>query len=229
MNNVETLCCVPRIIQRGSGWFASIGSRRSTGTKCLSISGDCTRRGVYELPLGTTLRDVLARCGGEDAVAVQVGGPSGRLVGPEAFDREICFDDLATGGSLVVFGPGRDPLWVASQYMAFFIHESCGYCTPCRVGNVLLKERVDRILAGRGEPEDLDYLRALATTVKTASRCGLGQTSPNPVLSVLDNFRPACEARLKEPFEGRQTGFDIAAKLAEAQRLTGRKSVHFDA
>ncbi len=229
VNNVETLCCVPRIIQRGSGWFASIGSRRSTGTKCLSISGDCTRRGVYELPLGTTLRDVLARCGGEDAVAVQVGGPSGRLVGPDAFDREICFDDLATGGSLVVFGPGRDPLWVASQYMAFFIHESCGYCTPCRVGNVLLKERVDRILAGRGEPEDLDYLRALATTVKTASRCGLGQTSPNPVLSVLDNFRPACEARLKEPFEGRQTGFDIAAKLAEAQRLTGRKSVHFDA
>ena len=229
VNNVETLCCVPRILQMGSGWFASMGSRRSTGTKLLSISGDCTRRGVYELSLGTTLRDVLARCGGEDAVAVQVGGPSGKLVGPDAFDREICFDDLATGGALVVFGPGRDPLWIAAQYMAFFIHESCGYCTPCRVGNVLLKERLDQIRAGRGEAADLDYLRQLAESVKTASRCGLGQTSPNPVLSTLENFRPAYEARLQEPVEGRLPSFDIAAKLAAAQRLTGRKSVHFDA
>jgi len=227
VNNVETLCCVPRILEMGSGWFASLGSRRSTGTKLLSISGDCTRRGVYEVPLGVRLREVLEMCGAEEPIAVQVGGPSGQMVGTADFDREICFDELATGGALVVFGAGRNPLDIASKYMAFFVHESCGYCTPCRVGNVLLKERLDRILAGRGEPADLDYLQALAQTVKTASRCGLGQTSPNPVLSTLRNFRWAYEALVRAPVGGEQPGFDIAARLAEAAALTGRESIHF--
>ncbi|MEO8195885.1 MAG: NAD(P)H-dependent oxidoreductase subunit E [Thermoanaerobaculia bacterium] len=229
VNNVETLCCVPRILEMGSGWFASIGSRKSTGTKLLSVSGDCTRRGVYEVPLGTRLAVVLEMCGAEDPLAVQVGGPSGQMVGAADFAREICFDDLATGGALVVFGAGRDPLAIAAQYLAFFIHESCGYCTPCRVGNVLLKERLDRILAGAGEAADLDYLQTLAGTVKTASRCGLGQTSPNPVLSTLRSFRPLYEARLTTPAEGRQAGFDLAARLAEAGRLTGRRPVGFEA
>jgi [NiFe] hydrogenase diaphorase moiety large subunit len=227
VNNVETLCCVPRILQMGSGWFASLGSRKSTGTKLLSVSGDCTRRGVYEVTLGTRLRAVLEMCGADEPAAVQVGGPSGQMVGPADFDREICFDDLATGGALVVFGAGRNPLEIASRYLAFFIHESCGYCTPCRVGNVLLKERLDRILAGRGEPADLDYLQSLGQTIKSASRCGLGQTSPNPVLSTLRSFRPAYEALLATPADGAQRGFDIAARLAEASALTGRKSVHF--
>jgi [NiFe] hydrogenase diaphorase moiety large subunit len=226
VNNVETLCCVPRILEMGSGWFASLGSRKSTGTKLLSVSGDCTRRGVYEVPLGTRLRAVLEMCGADEPVAVQVGGPSGQLVGPADFEREICFDDLATGGALVVFGAGRDPLAIASQYLAFFIHESCGYCTPCRVGNVLLKERLDRIRAGRGVAADLDYLQALGQTVKAASRCGLGQTSPNPVLSTLRSFRPAYEALLARPAGGAQPGFDLEARLAEASSLTGRKSVH---
>ncbi len=228
VNNVETLCCVPRILEQGSGWFASIGSRKSTGTKLLSISGDCTRRGVYEIPFGTRLREVLEMCGAEEPGAVQVGGPSGQLVGPADFDREICFDDLATGGALVVFGVQRDPLEIASQYMAFFVHESCGYCTPCRVGNVLLKERLDRVRAGRGELADLAYLQSLGESVKTASRCGLGQTSPNPVLSTLKNFRARYEALLTTASEGRQPGFDIAARLAEASGLTGRRSVHFE-
>ena len=229
VNNVETLCCVPRILELGAGWFAAIGSGKSTGTKLLSVSGDCTRRGVYEVPLGTRLAAVLEMCGAEDPLAVQVGGPSGQMVGAADFEREICFDDLATGGALVVFGAGRDPLEIASQYLGFFIHESCGYCTPCRVGNVLLKERLDRILAGRGEPPDLDYLQSLAGTVKTASRCGLGQTSPNPVLSTLRSFRPLYEARLTTPVEGRQAGFDLAARRAEAGRLAGRRPVDVEA
>ncbi len=229
VNNVETLCCVPAILERGSAWFASIGSRKSTGTKLLSVSGDCTRRGVYEVPFGIRLAEVLEMCGAEDPLAVQVGGPSGQMVGPSDFARQICFDDLATGGALVVFGAGRDPLEIASQYLAFFIHESCGYCTPCRVGNVLLKERLDRVLAGRGEAADLDYLQSLAGTVKTASRCGLGQTSPNPVLSTLRSFRPLYEARLTMPAEGRQAGFDLAARLAEAGRLAGRRPVDLEA
>ncbi len=228
VNNVETLCCVARILERGSGWFSSMGSAGSTGTKLLSISGDCMRPGVYEVPFGIGLREVFEMCGAEEPLAAQVGGPSGQMVGEADFDRTICFDDLATGGALMVFGRERNVLGIASQFMQFFIHESCGYCTPCRVGNVLLKERLDRIRAGHGELSDLDYLQDLGELIKKASRCGLGQTSPNPVLSTLENFRSAYEELLSKPTEGKQPGFDIQSALSEAQALTGRKSVHFE-
>lgn len=128
----------------------------------------------------------------------------------------------------MVFGRDRDVLEIASQFLQFFIHESCGYCTPCRVGNVLLRERLDRILAGFGEPADLDYLRQLGDSIKMASRCGLGQTSPNPVLSTLENFRAAYEERLSDRVEGERSGFDIQSALSPAQELTGRKSIHFE-
>jgi len=228
VNNVETLCCVARVLEKGSGWFSAIGSPGSTGTKLLSISGDCMRPGVYEVPFGIRLREVFEMCDAEDPMAAQVGGPSGKMVGEADFDRTICFDDLATGGSLMVFGRDRDVLEIASQFLQFFIHESCGYCTPCRVGNVLLKERLDRILAGFGEPADLDYLRQLGDSIKMASRCGLGQTSPNPVLSTLENFRAAYEERLSDRVEGERSGFDIQSALSPAQELTGRKSIHFE-
>jgi len=227
VNNVETLCCAARILEMGSGWFASMGTKGTTGTKLLSVSGDCTRPGVYEVPFGISLREVFGLCGAEEPVAVQMGGPSGQMVGEADFDRVICFDDLATGGAIMLFGPERNVVEIASKFMEFFIHESCGYCTPCRVGNVLLKERLDTILAGNGEPADLDYLQELGETVKTASRCGLGQTSSHPVLSTLKNFRGAYEGLLTEPEEGRQAAFDIQGALKEAQGLTGRASVHF--
>ncbi len=226
VNNVETFCCVTRILEMGSGWFAQIGSQGSPGTKLLSVSGDCLRPGVYELPFGAKLSEVLSLVGAEDAIAVQVGGPSGRMVGPKDFERTVCYDDLATGGSVIVFGPHRDLLDAVSRFMAFFVEESCGYCTPCRVGNVLLKERLDRIIAGRGAPEDLDYLRQLGKVVKTASRCGLGQTSPNPILTTLENFRELYEAKVTEESDGLHRSFDLAAALSDAESLAGRKSVH---
>ena len=228
VNNVETLACVARILEMGSGWFSSMGTRGSTGTKLLSISGDCTRRGVYEVPFGVSLRYVLDMCGAEEPIAAHIGGPSGEMVGPDGFDRTICFDDLPTGGSVMVFSHRRNILEIASKFMEFFIHESCGYCTPCRVGNVLLKERLDKILAGLGEPEDLEHLEGLAKTVKTASRCGLGQNSPHPILSTIKSFRPVYEAMVKEPTDGRRPGFDIQAALSEARKLTGRDSMHFE-
>ena len=227
INNVETLCCVSRILEMGPGWFSSMGTNASTGTKLLSISGDCTRRGVYEVPFGISLREVFGLCGARDPVAAQVSGPSGTMVGPDAFDRIFCFDDLSTGGALVVLGPQRDPVEIASQFMQFFIEESCGYCTPCRVGNVLLKERLDRILAGVGEPADLEYLEELGQTIKKTSRCGLGQRSAHPVLSTLKNFRSIYESRVKAPENGNQPGFDIHRALAESAQLTGRESLHF--
>ena len=228
VNNVETLCCAARILERGSGWFSAIGSPGSTGTKLLSISGDCMRPGVYELPFGIRLSEVFAMCDAQDPMAAQVGGPSGKMIGEADFGRTICFDDLATGGSLMVFGRDRDVLEIAAQFMQFFIHESCGYCTPCRVGNVLLKERLDRILGGHGQPSDLDYLQRLGESIKMASRCGLGQTSPNPVLSTLESFRSAYEKRLAEADDAETSGFDIQSALSTARTLTGRKSVHFE-
>ncbi len=229
VNNVETLCCAARILEKGSGWFSQMGTPASTGTKLLSISGDCSRPGVFEVPFGTPLREVLEMCSATDPFAVQVGGPSGQMVGEKDFDRTICFDDLATGGALMVFNSRRDVVQIAPEFMRFFIHESCGYCTPCRVGNVLIKERLDKILAGQGEAADLEYLDELALTVKTASRCGLGQTAPHPVMSTLENFRSEYEKLLIEPTDGQLATFDIRAALGEAQSLTGRSSVHFSA
>lgn len=228
VNNVETCCCVSRILEKGAGWFAQIGSKGTSGTKLLSISGDCARPGIYELPFGIQLKELLELAGAEDAIAVQVGGASGVLVPPAQYDRTICFDDLATGGSVMVFGPNRNILEVISKFMEFFVEESCGYCTPCRVGNVLLKERLDRIIAGKGEPADLPYLEELGQTVKAASRCGLGQTSPNPILSTLENFREVYDAVVSEASDGMQPAFDIAAALQTAENLQGRASVHFN-
>jgi len=226
VNNVETLCCVTKILEMGSGWFAEHGNEGSAGTKLLSISGDCRSPGIYEVELGVTLGEVLKMTGAEDAIAAQVGGPSGQMVGPDDFGRVICFDDLATGGSIMVFGPGRDVLWVAERFMDFFIEESCGYCTPCRVGNVLLRERLAQIIAGKGQPADLDYLQELGETIKTASRCGLGQTSANPILTTLKNFRPVYEALVTEPVDGLQPSFDLEAAVGDSEKITGRKSVY---
>jgi [NiFe] hydrogenase diaphorase moiety large subunit len=172
------------------------------------------------------LSEVLRLCGGSDAIAVQVGGASGQMVAREEFGRTICYDDLATGGSLMVFGPERNVLEVADKFMEFFVEESCGYCTPCRVGNVLLKERLERVIAGRGEPADLDYLQDLGQTVKTMSRCGLGQTSANPVLTTLKNFRATYNALVKKRPDGLQPSFQLAAAVGAAEAIIGRKSEH---
>jgi len=226
VNNVETFCCVTRILDKGPGWFAQTGSGGSPGNKLLSISGDCAKPGIYEVPFGIKLSEVLKLADVEDAAAVQVGGPSGQMVGPDDFERTICYDDLATGGAITVFGPERNLLRVVRKFLEFFIEESCGYCTPCRVGNVLLAERIDRILAGLGEPNDLDYLQKLGETIKTSSRCGLGQTSANPVLSTLKNMRPLYEQVVSEATDGRQKGFDLAAQVTQAEAIAGRESVH---
>ncbi len=225
VNNVETLCCAARILEMGAAWFAEIGSKGSPSTKLLSISGDCKQPGVYELPFGIKVKDLLKEVGAEDAQAVLIGGPSGQIIGPNDYNRTICYDDLATGGAVVVFGPERNLIKIAAEYMEFFVEESCGYCTPCRVGNVLLKKYLDKILAGKGEPQDLDLLQELGESIKTTSRCGLGQTSPNPVLTTLKNFRPLYENKVKKYPDGMQPTFDIRKALADAEKIANRQSV----
>jgi len=226
VNNVETLACVTRILEAGSAAFCEHGTHQSTGTKLLSIAGDCTLPGVYEVGMGITLREVLSMCGAEEAAAVQVGGPSREMVGPAEYGRTIDYDDLATGGAVLVFGPGRSIPEIVSAFMEFFVHESCGFCTPCRVGTVLLKQKLDRIIAGRGEPKDLDEIEQLAETIKQTSRCGLGQASPNPVLMTLRSFRHVYTDLVKPGADGCQRSFDLAASVRHAEEVTGRPSAH---
>ncbi|MBF0386210.1 MAG: NAD(P)H-dependent oxidoreductase subunit E, partial [Candidatus Omnitrophica bacterium] len=135
VNNVETFCCVSRIMEKGASWFSAMGTPGSPGTKLLSVSGDCEKPGVYELPFGTKVSDLFSIVGATNTKAVLVGGPSGQIIGASEFGRIICYDDLATGGAIVIFNKTRDLLEVAKDYMEFFVEESCGYCTPCRAGN----------------------------------------------------------------------------------------------
>lgn len=225
VNNVETLCCVSRILEMGAAWFAEIGSKGSPSTKLLSVSGDCELPGVYEIPFGIKIIDLLKEVEGADAKAVLIGGPSGQIIGPNDYNRTICYDDLATGGAVVVFGPDRNIIEIAADYMEFFVEESCGYCTPCRVGNVLLKKYLDKILEGKGEPEDLDFLKSLGESIKITSRCGLGQTSPNPVLTTLKNFRKDYESKVKKAAGSFQPTFDIKKALVDGEAIAKRKSV----
>lgn len=227
VNNVETFCCVARILDRGPGWFVEIGSRGSPGTKLFSVSGDCAAPGVYEYPFGIPLADLLRDVGADNPHAVLVGGPSGALVGPESFGRKLEYDDLATGGSVMVFNGSRDLVHIVRKFLEFFVDESCGYCTPCRVGNVLLLKKIEEIEEGRGSPDDLPWLTDLCDTVKVTSRCGLGQTSPNPVVSLLKNFPDLLKSRVRPPKDEFLPTFDIRQALAGTERLIGRESVVF--
>jgi [NiFe] hydrogenase diaphorase moiety large subunit len=226
VNNVETLCCVTRILEEGPATFCEFGTPQSAGTKLLSISGDCRLPGIYEVPFGLRLSEVLELAGGETAAAVQVGGPSGKLVGPDDFDRRICFDDLATGGALVVFGPERDLLSIVSAYTEFFIEEGCGHCAPCRAGMPAMLDLLERVRAGRGESADLDRLRELGDTIRRTSRCGLGQTAPNPILTSLEGLAAEYESRTTDDDTGLQRSFDLDAALEPAQAIPGRAPSH---
>ncbi len=189
VNNVETFACAACIMARGPEWFAACGTEKSSGTKLFSVSGDCERPGVYELPMGTTVAELLRRVGGEGAKAVQVGGASGHCVPAKAFGRTLCFEDVPTGGSVIVFGPQRDMLRVAENFLEFFAGESCGQCTPCREGNAKLLEGVRLLMEGRCSMASLGELRALGEVMQSASKCGLGQSSPNAFLSIVEHFR----------------------------------------
>jgi len=223
VNNVETLCVVPDILDRGAAWFAGIGSKNSSGTKLLSVAGDCARPGIYEYPFGVTVAQILKDTGAEDTYAVQVGGASGQMINETDFRRSISYEDLATGGSVMIFDRTRDILDAVKSFMEFFVDENCGYCTPCRAGNRLMLAILDRIIKGNGAPEDLDTLKRIGNSVKIASRCGLGQTSPNPILSSIEKFAPAYEKLMKKSGALRAS-FDIESALAESSKISGRRS-----
>ena len=188
VNNVETLAWVACIMAKGAAWFKAIGTEKSTGLKLFSVSGDCEHPGVYEFPMGTTVEDLLAAVGGSDAKAVQVGGASGHCVPACDFHRALAFEDVSTGGSIIVFGPDRDMLDVAMNFQEFFAEESCGQCTPCREGNMMLLDGIDKLAAGECSMAYLRDLCSLGETMQLASKCGLGQSAPNAFLSIVKHF-----------------------------------------
>ena len=188
VNNVETLAWATCIFAKGTDWFTAIGTDASTGQKLFSVSGDCAKPGVYEFPWGITVAELLDQVGGADAKAVQIGGASGRCVPRPEFSRQLAFEDIPTGGSIMVIGPQRDMLAVARNFLEFFVHESCGQCTPCRLGNAKLLEGVDLLAQGACSDEYLEDLQSLGQTMQVASKCGLGQTSSVAFLSILEHF-----------------------------------------
>ena len=189
VNNVETLIACAHILAKGAEWFKKHGTDVSTGSKLLSISGDCGKPGVYEVPWGTTITSLLKMVEGEGAKAVQVGGASGRTVPVKQFGRKLGFEDLATGGSVIVIGPQRDMLDVAENFLDFFVEESCGQCTPCREGNPKLLEGVHLLKQGKCSIGYLRELQNLGRTMQAASKCGLGQSSANAFLDITEHFR----------------------------------------
>ena len=207
VNNVETFANVPPIFLKGSDWFRSIGTEKSPGTKVFALGGKIANTGLLEVPMGTTLREVIYEIGGgipnkRAFKAAQTGGPSGGCITEDALDTPIDFDNLVKLGSMmgsggmIVMDEDNCMVDVARFYLEFTVEESCGKCTPCREGTKRMLDILNRICEGEGTLEDLDVLERLAVMIKDSSLCGLGQTAPNPVLSTLKHFRAEYEAHV---------------------------------
>ncbi len=220
VNNVETLAKTVLIALEGAERFAAVGTAQSTGTKLLSISGDCAFPGIYEYPFGVSIEQILEDCGATDVQAVQVGGASGTCLASYEFHRGIAYEDVPTAGSFMIFDTSRDLFEVARNFVHFFAHESCGFCTPCRVGTSLLQNFMDKLATGHGAKYDLADIEWINRLLKAASHCGLGLAAANPVVETLIKFRPAYERRLQSLDFA--PAFDLDQSLAEARRMTGR-------
>jgi [NiFe] hydrogenase diaphorase moiety large subunit len=220
VNNVETFAAASLIALQGGKWYAGIGTEASSGTKILSVSGDCEYPGLYEYPYGVTVSQVLADCGARDTQAVQISGPSGVCIAPDEFERRIAFEDIPTAGAFMVFDQSRDMFEVARNFVHFFAHESCGFCTPCRVGTFLLSNMMDKLGEGHGSPYDLAEIEKLNVLLQSTSHCGLGQSACNPVLETIAKFRPAYDKRLAH--KDFVPAFDLDLALSQARQMTGR-------
>jgi [NiFe] hydrogenase diaphorase moiety large subunit len=220
VNNVETFMAAALIAVHGADWFRSVGTDESSGTKILSISGDCEKPGIYEYPFGVSIQDILKDCGASKAQAVQVAGAAGFTIAPNEYDRRIAFEDVSTAGSFMVFNQQRDLLDMVRNFAHFFVHESCGFCTPCRVGGSLMKDLVDKVHAGHAGQYDLDEMKSIGMLMRATSHCGLGVTAPNAVMDTLDKFPHIYEKHLRHT--GYEPAFDLDAALQDARDITGR-------
>lgn len=211
LNNVETYANIPMIILKGSDWFNTIGTEKSRGTKVFALGGKINNTGLVEVPMGTTMREVVYEIGGgipngKKFKAAQTGGPSGGCIPASLIDIKIDFDSLTSigammgSGGLIVMDEDNCMVDIAKFFLKFTVDESCGKCPPCRIGTRRMLEILEKITSGKGVPEDLERLETLAKSIKSAALCGLGQTAPNPVLSTLKYFREEYEAHIKEKY-----------------------------
>ncbi|MGN0869730.1 MAG: NADH-ubiquinone oxidoreductase-F iron-sulfur binding region domain-containing protein, partial [Victivallales bacterium] len=209
VNNVETYACIAAIIRRGAEWFRSLGTEGSPGTKVFALAGKISKVGLAEVPMGMTLRRIIYEIGdgikyGRRFKAVQTGGPSGGCITAENIDLPIDYESLKAIGSMmgsggmIVMDEDDCMVNIAKFFLEFTLDESCGKCTPCRIGNRRMYEMLEEITDGRGTPETLKKLKTLSATIKDTALCGLGQTAPNPVLSTLKNFEDEYLAHVKE-------------------------------
>ena len=253
VNNVETFANIASIINRGASWFKGIGTEKSTGTKVFALAGKIKNVGLIEVPMGTSLREVIYEIGGgivgnKEFKAIQTGGPSGGCLTKNDLETEIDFDSLRAKGSMmgsggmIVMDEDDCMVAVAKFYLSFTVDESCGKCTPCRIGNKRLYEILEKITKGKGTMEDLALLKDLSTTIKRASLCGLGKTAPNPVLSTLNNFYDEYVAHVKDKkcpatvctdliqftITDKCIGCTVCSKVCPTEAILGRvKEKHF--
>jgi NADP-reducing hydrogenase subunit HndC len=253
VNNVETFAAIPAIILKGAKWFSSIGTERSKGTKVFALAGKINNVGLIEVPMGTTLREVIFEIGGgirdgKKFKGIQTGGPSGGCLSEKHLDTPIDFDNLIAAGSIMGSGAmivlDEDDCMVsmAKFFLEFTVEESCGKCAPCRIGNKRLHELLGQICEGKGTLADLDRLKNMSVVIKDTALCGLGQTSPNPVLSMMDNYYdeyvahvtdkkcPAgqCKSLLEYVINAENcVGCTACARVCPVNAITGeRKEVH---
>ena len=196
INNVETLAWIATIMNKGASWFKSFGTEKSIGMKLFSVSGDIKKPGVYEFPWGISINDLLKEVDGENAKAI-VCGAAGSCIPASQFNRTFSYEDVATGGSVIVFGSQRDMLNVAENFLEFFEEESCGQCNPCRLGNTKLLEGIRLLKKGECSTKYIKDLCKLGETMQLTSKCGLGQSSPNAFLSVINYFKDEILGRMK--------------------------------
>jgi NADH:ubiquinone oxidoreductase subunit F (NADH-binding) len=199
INNVETLMNIPPIIANGGEWFAGFGTEKSKGTKVFSVSGDVEKPGVYEMVLGSTLRElveVLAHAG--NVQMIQVGGAAGRVLPYTMINSVLAFEDVLGAGAIIVYDTSRDILEVLYRTMEFLAEESCGKCTPCREGTTVMCEMLERLYKGEGIESDIGLLEELSSTMQVASMCGLGQAAPIPVIDSLKYFRDSYTNRISK-------------------------------
>ncbi len=219
VNNVETLASVARIMEKGADWYRALGTTESAGTRLLSVSGDCQRPGVYEIEWGTTLNQVLDMVEAQDPKAAQISGPSGQMVSvTSSGERTISYEDLSCNGSVMIFDQSRNLLNVVEEFTRFFVEESCGICVPCRAGGVALLDKVERIQNGRAMQTDLDDCKQWGSLMTATSRCGLGTTAANPLLSSLDAFNQMYQERLLNQDGPLLPSFDLDEALSAYPR-----------
>jgi NADH:ubiquinone oxidoreductase subunit F (NADH-binding) len=203
INNVETLMNIPQIIMNGAQWFSQMGTERSKGTKVFSVSGDVRKPGVYELVLGSTLRELVEGLAmAEKVKIVQVGGATGRIVPYSMIDTPLSFETILGAGAITVFDESRDTIEIVYKTLEFLAEESCGKCSPCREGTEALVEIVGRFYRGEGEAGDIKVVEQLSQAMMLSSMCGLGQAAPTSVMDTLQYFRDDYEKRLQEKKSG---------------------------